>query len=126
MKKLLIIFTLLLSVVALSSAAHAQSESNLAGTYWVAGTNPGGNGSYKGIATIAKSGDRYRIHWEVGTTYDGIGKLNDKVFTVEWGTATENVGTVTYALQPSGSLKGTWFVAKDPGHLGTEVLTPKK
>ncbi|MCE9624392.1 MAG: hypothetical protein K8R69_02895 [Deltaproteobacteria bacterium] len=126
MKKFLVIAALLLSVGALGSAARAQSAPNLAGTYWVSGTNPDGKGSYKGIATLVKSGDTYRIHWEVGTTYDGIGKLNDKTFTVEWGTATENVGTVTYILQPNGSLKGTWSVAKDPGHLGTETLTPKK
>jgi hypothetical protein len=123
MKKILLAFTFLLSA---AFVTDALGQGSLAGVYAVTGTNPGGKGAYKGIATIVKSGDNYRIHWEVGTTYDGIGKLNGKVFTVEWGTSTANVGTVTYNLQPDGSLKGTWFVAKNPSELGTENLVPKK
>ena len=124
MKKALIALVILISS-GMVGIAHAQTA-NIAGTYLVAGTNPGNTGSYKGIATIVKSGDTYRIHWEVGTTYDGIGKLTGNTFSVEWGTAKENVGTVTYTVQPDGSLKGTWFVAKNPSVLGTEILTPKK
>jgi hypothetical protein len=106
--------------------AEAFGQPSIAGSYWVQGTNPGGKGAYKGIATIVKAGDSYRMHWEVGTIYEGIGKLNGNVFTVEWGTIKENVGTVTYTLQTDGSLKGTWFVAKNPSDLGTETLNPKK
>jgi len=124
MKKALLVLVILLGN-GIISGAQAQSG-NIAGTYLVSGTNPGNTGNYKGIATIVKSGETYRIHWEVGTTYDGIGKLNGNTFSVEWGTAKENVGTVTYTLQPDGSLKGTWFVAKNPSVLGTELLTPKK
>ena len=123
MKKLLLTFVLLMST---GIAAETLAQANIAGAYWVNGTNPGGKGAYKGIATIIKSGDSYRIHWEVGTTYDGVGKLNAGVLKVEWGNATENVGTVTYNVQPDGILKGTWFVAKNPTDLGTETLTPKK
>ena len=123
MKKLLIIFVLLMSA---GIAVHSFAQTNIAGTYWVKGTNPGGKGAYQGIATVIKSGDSYRIHWEVGTIYDGVGKLNGGVLTVEWGNTKENVGTVTYNLQPDGSLKGTWFTARNPTDLGTETLTPKK
>jgi len=96
------------------------------GSYRVQGTNPGGRGAYRGTADIVKAGDSYRVHWRVGTVYDGVGKLSGNTFKVEWGTATEHVGTVTYDVQPDGSLKGTWFVAKNPNDLGTEVLIPKK
>lgn len=123
MKKILIALTLLLGTGFLAAPAHAA---DISGTYWAAGTNPGGQGQYKGIATIVKAGDVYRVHWEVGTVYDGVGKLIDKTFAVDWGTATSNVGTVTYTLQPDGSLKGTWSTAKNPSLLGTEILTPKK
>ena len=125
MKKYPIFFILCL-LATFSATTFAQSNRDLSGSYWVQGTNPGGTGTYKGIATIVKSGEVYRIHWEVGTTYDGIGKFQDNTFQVEWGTSKENVGSVTYKLQADGSLKGTWFVAKNPGVLGTETLTPKK
>src|SRR4029450_9312964 len=104
----------------------ASAQTSIEGSYRVEGTNPGGKGSYRGVAHIVKAGDSYRIHWSVGTVYDGVGKLNGKVFQVEWGTTTEHVGTVTYALQEDGSLKGTWFVAKRPNDLGIETLFPKK
>ncbi len=123
MKKLLLIFALLMSV---GFVTDCLAQAAIGGSYWVQGTNPGGKGAYKGVATIIKSGDSYRIHWEVGTTYDGVGKLNGSVLTVEWGNSKENVGTVTYNLQPDGTLKGTWSVARNPTDLGTEILTPKK
>ena len=125
MRKVILIFAMLWSAGVIG-VNEAQAQTNLAGTYWVQGTNPGGRGAYKGVATIVKAGDTYRVHWEVGTVYEGIGKLNGNTFAVEWGTTKENVGTVTYTLQPDGTLKGTWFVAKNPSSLGTEILTPKK
>ena len=121
MKKALVLFAALF-VTGLAPLAHAT----IAGTYRVNGTNPGSGSAYKGTATILQSGDSYRMHWQVGTSYDGIGKFDGKTLTVEWGTATQNVGTVTYTLQADGSLKGTWFTASNPKSLGTETLTPKK
>ncbi len=117
---------LLAIVLVLVSTGTVLAEANIAGTYWVTGTNPGSGSAYKGVATILKSGDSYRMHWEVGTTYDGVGKFDGKILQIAWGTATENVGTVTYTLQADGSLKGTWFTASNPKSLGTETLRPKK
>jgi|ERR671919_1052687 hypothetical protein len=121
MKKLFIAIALLLV-----SAGGALAEANIAGIYWVTGTNPGSGSPYKGVATILKSGDNYRMHWEVGTSYDGVGQFDGKTLKVAWGTATANVGTVTYTLQADGSLQGTWFTANNPKSLGTETLRPKK
>lgn len=108
------------------ASAQAQNAANIAGTYRVMGTNPGSGSQYQGTATIVKDADKYRIHWNVGTVYDGVGTLKGDTLTVEWGTATSHVGTVTYTLQKDGVLKGTWYDAKDPKTLGTENLTPSK
>jgi len=125
MRKILYLL-LVVMTVSVSPLVRAQTERDISGTYWVQGTNPGGKGSYQGIATVVKTGDAYRVHWEVGTVYQGVGKLKGNTFQVEWGTSKENVGTVTYQLQPDGSLKGTWYVAKNPESLGTETLSPKR
>jgi hypothetical protein len=124
MKKFIFLFSLFISFLSLDLVS-AQTRA-IEGSYRVQGTNPGGKGSYHGTADIVKAGDSYRIHWSVGTVYDGVGKLNGNVFQVEWGTTKSHVGTVTYVLQPDGVMKGTWFVAKNPNDLGTEILTPKK
>jgi len=120
------ILSFLLLSLFLLGVAQAQTPPNLAGTYSVAGTNPGNTGSYTGMATIAKDGEKYKMHWQVGTTYDGVGTLSGNTFTAEWGTDKAHVGTVTYTLQKDGSLKGTWYDARDPKNLGTETLTPMK
>ena len=38
------------------------------------------------------------------SAYEGTGKLEDNLLTVEWGSATP----VVYALADDGSLKGLW------------------
>ncbi len=126
-KPLFILF--FLGCLAVSAPLRTQTPAAapaIGGGYLVTGTNPGNTGRYRGIATIVKEGDKYRVHWQVGTSYDGIGSLNGNTLTVEWGTATQHVGTVTYTVQADGTLKGTWFVAKDPKNLGTETLVPRK
>ncbi len=107
------------------AASPSAGDLKIEGTYSVQGTNPGGRGSYRGRATIAKEGNQYRVHWSVGTVYDGVGTLKGNVFAVEWGDRNTHLGTVTYTVEPSGVMKGTWFVDKNPSLLGTETLTPR-
>jgi len=97
-------------------AAAADKPSDIAeGTYAVSGRNPNG-GRYKGTVEIEKDGEEYHVSWKVGeSAYDGTGKLEGNLLTVEWGSATP----VVYALADDGSLKGLW----DAG-LGEETLTP--
>ena len=110
-----------------SKSDSSPSDINLSGVYTTSGTNPGGNqGGYSGYTTITKEGDQYKVHWKVGTVYDGIGKLEGKVFKVEWGSGGNPVGLVTYTLQEGGVLQGTWYTYKNPNALGTETLTPQK
>jgi len=112
--------------LAISAPAIADQGPTITGVYSVSGTNPGSATRYRGTATISKQDGLYRMHWRVGTQYDGVGNLVGNTFTVEWGTATAHVGTVTYVLQPDGVMKGTWYTAKNPNLLGTENLIPQK
>lgn len=101
--------------------------SSIVGDYSVRGTNPGGRSNYSGSANIT-AGDElntYKIHWRVGTIYDGVGKLEGNSFNVKWGTPTAPVGTVIYTLEPGGILKGVWYTHDKPNLLGSEILTPK-
>lgn len=104
-----------------------NNPTSLVGDYAVRGTNPGGRSNYNGSANIS-AGDEpntYKIHWRVGTIYDGIGKLEGNSLNVKWGTPTAPVGTVIYTLEPGGVLKGVWYTNDRPNALGSEILTPK-
>lgn len=104
-----------------------NNAASIIGDYSVRGTNPGGRSNYSGSANIT-AGDEpntYKIHWRVGTVYDGIGKLEGNTFNVKWGTATAPVGTVIYTLEPGGVLKGVWYTNDKPNLLGSEILTPR-
>ncbi len=100
---------------------------SLVGDYSVRGTNPGGRSNYKGSVNITagEEPNAYKIHWQVGTIYEGIGKLEGNSLNVKWGTPTAPVGTVIYTLEPGGVLKGIWYTNKNPNALGSEILTPR-
>ncbi|GEM_PF-2397368 len=103
-----------------------SNNPSLVGTYHVRGTNPGGRSNYHGTATLSSSEkDVYKIHWQVGTVYDGEGKLEGNTLNVKWGTPTAPVGTVVYTLEAGGILKGVWYTNSNPNALGSEILTPK-
>ena len=79
----------------------------------------GGNGGkYQGVVNIAREADRYRLDWKIGpNAYQGEGRLNGNLLTVDWGSATP----VVYALTADGSLKGLW----DAG-ASEEMLIPER
>jgi hypothetical protein len=86
------------------------------GTYKVAGKSGDGS-AYEGTVEIEKDGDAYHLSWEVGdSSYEGTGKLDGNLLTVEWGSSTP----VVYALGADGSLTGLWDAGK-----GEETLTPE-
>jgi hypothetical protein len=99
-------------------AVAAPGDVDLAeGTYDVEGHNPDG-GDYEGTVDIEKKGNGYQLNWEVGdSSYQGSGKLDGNLLTVEWGSSTP----VVYALAEDGSLTGLWAAGK-----GQETLTPEQ
>ncbi|NVO16907.1 MAG: caspase family protein [Rhodoplanes sp.] len=86
------------------------------GRYRVAGRNADGS-RYAGTLAMRREGDLYRLSWRVGSSgYQGTGRLDSNVLTVDWGAATP----VVYALAADGTLTGLW----DAGR-GEEILTPE-
>jgi hypothetical protein len=98
-------------------ATAAEDASPPEGEYSVEGKSDDGKG-YSGTVTISKEGDDYKLNWKVGDSeYEGDGKLDGNLLTVNWGNSTP----VVYALADDGSLKGLWAA----GH-GEETLTPEQ
>jgi hypothetical protein len=86
-------------------ATDAQA-SGIGGSYAVKGVNPDGS-PYAGSCEVAQKGDgSYSFDWIVGgSTYIGVGRLEDGVMTVDWGDSSP----VVYKVQSGGRvLVGTW------------------
>src|SRR5436190_17760318 len=112
----------LLIIAAIASGPAAAQQ--IGGRYTVEGTNPDGS-PYRGTAEILPAGGRTcRILWNVGTTWNGVCLIGERVLGVTYrsGNAT---GMAVYDLQPDGVLRGVWTLA-DGAKSGTETLTPAK
>ncbi|MFN0262288.1 hypothetical protein ACKTEK_00265 [Tepidamorphus sp. 3E244] len=100
-------------------AALANPE----GTYRVEGTNPDDGNEYAGTVEVTRTGNTYKIVWDVGRTrYEGTGvgavfedgallvgeaQDNDVVLSVAY-VAGNTYGTTIYVLQPNGTWVGSW------------------
>ncbi|MCB1322299.1 MAG: fibronectin-binding protein [Leptospiraceae bacterium] len=82
---------------------NSGKREGIEGDYRAEGTNPDGS-RYTGTVTIEKNGAIYDVHWEVGSSYDGVGTLEGNTFTVEWG----QPSPVIYTVHPNGTMMGTW------------------
>jgi hypothetical protein len=100
--------------------ATGGSPGKVEGVYVVKGTNPGGD-SYQAKLKVAKTGQTYRLEWEVaGTSLNGVGiKVDDGLFAV-WGEK-EPFGVVSYSFE-EGRAKGIWTLS-DATQTATENLT---
>jgi len=88
------------------------------GSYKVEGKNADGSTYQGNVVEITKQGRSYHLTWQVGSSsYEGDGRLDGNLLTVDWGAATP----VVYALGDDGSLTGLW----DAGN-GEETLTPEE
>ena len=98
-------------------AGAAMAWADISGTYFVYGRHGDGR-AFEGTATITAGEDGYAIEWLIGaTSYSGIGVLEGRVLSVEWGTEAPAI----YVEMPDGELHGTF----EDG-LGVELLTPEK
>jgi len=107
-----------------AGVAVPASAQSVGGKYDVSGTNADGS-PYQGTATITRSSNTTcRIHWQTGSTSDGICMLANKSFAAAYQLG-KDVGLVVYELQSDGTLNGVWTIADQSG-AGTEILTPVK
>ena len=116
--------TLVGAAVLVFGFAAAASAQNVGGKYTVQGTNFDGS-PYSGTATITRSSNSTcRMHWETGSTSDGICMLANASLAAAYKMG-DAVGLVLYDVQSDGTLKGVWTIADKSG-AGTETLTPAK
>lgn len=89
--------------------ATGGSPGKIEGAYDVKGTNPGGD-SYHAKLRIAKTGQTYRLEWDVaGRSLNGAGiRVDDGLFAV-WGDQ-EPFGVVSYSFDGARA-KGIWTLA---------------
>ncbi|MCC9605031.1 hypothetical protein LOC68_25005 [Blastopirellula sp. JC732] len=122
-----------LSLVSLLLFAPALSfGGDITGMYDCVGDNAGG-GQYQGTVFISKSGDAYKLEWNIaGRKHQGIAILTDGVLASSWiikqvgpGGIVVQGGVVVYKVEQNGRLSGKW-VGHGGGKILTEVLTPQQ
>jgi hypothetical protein len=88
------------------------------GKYEVTGTNPGGKSTYTGQVTVERTGDTYRVVWNVGgTRYVGTGIGNKEFIAVSYRSG-DQTGLALYAEDGDG-WGGVWTYAGGK-QMGTE------
>ncbi|MBR0674411.1 hypothetical protein [Neoroseomonas soli] len=110
----------LLATIATPALAQRQ------GPYSVEGQGADGQ-RYQGSVMLQPTGQNtWRVTWRVGSdTADGVGLLipEGPLLVVGYVMAGREIGVAAYAVQPDGSLQGTWTQGTGGG-VGTEVMTP--
>ena len=98
-------------------AETTMAWADISGEYFVYGRHGDGR-TFEGTATITASDGEYEIEWLIGAaSYSGIGLLEGRVLTVEWGTEAPAI----YVVMPDGELHGTF-----EDDLGVELLTQEQ
>ena len=89
--------------------------STVAGAYAVEGRNVDGS-AYRGTVLVqARSDGTFEFFWRIGSFHRGIGTLDGKIVTVDFGDAFPAV----YEIQTDGTMSGTWANGR-----ASERLTP--
>lgn len=89
------------------------------GRYAVSGTNPGGDSKYSGDVSVERTGDTYRVVWQVGgQRYVGTG-IGDKNFLAVSYRSGDQTGLALYAENDDGTWIGVWTYAGGK-QVGTE------
>jgi hypothetical protein len=77
------------------------------GTYSVIGSNPGGRGRYSGTVTVERTGDTFRVTWDIGNqTYVGTGIGSEKGIAVSYRSGGET-GLAIYGAN-GNNWEGVW------------------
>jgi hypothetical protein len=92
-----------------NSSTGKAAPPNIAGTYNVTGSNPGGS-NYKGTLEVIARGDVYQFRWNAGTQYDGVGVQNGNIIAVSFanGSDGKGCGVIDYDIGSDGALNGKW------------------
>jgi hypothetical protein len=108
------------AVALISTAALADPV----GRYTIRGTNPGSGSTYSGEVAVTKTGDTYRVVWNVGgQTYTGTGIGSDNFLAVSYRSGNET-GLALYGRKSDGTWQGVWTYAGG-NQIGTDLWTPR-
>jgi hypothetical protein len=93
------------------------------GKYDVTGTNPGGGSNYSGTVTVQKTGETYKVTWDIdGTQYNGTAIGDDKFLAVSYVSGGDS-GLALFGANGTG-WKGVWTYAGGT-QIGAEAWTKK-
>lgn len=108
-----------LSAAALLWSTAAVLAAGPTGSYSIEGTNPGAGSKYLGTVTVEKTGQTYRVVWDVGgTRYIGTG-IGDKDFIAVSYMSDRDTGLALYGAN-GGNWSGVWTYAGGR-QIGTEI-----
>jgi hypothetical protein len=97
----------LLTAIAIVVASTLASLADPVGRYSVSGSNPTGGGRYSGTALVERTGDTFRVTWNInGDIYVGTGIGSDKGFAVAYR-AGDQAGIAIYGAKGDG-WEGVW------------------
>lgn len=99
--------------------ADLAKDTDLSGYYLVEGVQ--GGKRYEGMTSLVRVRNVYVVNWTIpgGQSFDGVGLLTGKTFSVGWATKGGSKGVTVYELDGT-TLKGRW------GHLPSDGLTCKE
>lgn len=109
--------------VAFFLLAVAPALADPDGQYDVKGANPGGGSAYEGTVAVEKTGDAYRVIWQIGSQFFiGTGVVDGSSLAV-WFQSGNFTGVALYAAD-GDNWKGKWVTAGGT-ELGSEQWTRK-
>jgi len=113
-----------ISAAAATCLLSAAALADPVGRYWVQGTNPGNAKPYSGQVEVSRTGDTYRVVWQIGgDTYTGTGIGSDDFLAVSYRSGSET-GLALYGRKPDGTWQGIWTYAGGR-QIGTDRWSPR-
>ena len=99
--------TLAAFVVALALSNTLAFAGDPVGRYSVIGSNPGNKGQYAGTVTVERTGETFRVTWDIGSqTFIGTGIGSDKGFAVSYRSGNQT-GLAIYGAR-GDNWEGVW------------------
>ena len=108
-------------VVALVMSCGLAFAGDPVGRYSVIGSNPGSNDRYAGTVTVERTGETFRVTWDIGSqTFIGTGIGSDKGFAVSYRSGNQT-GLAIYGAK-GDNWEGVWTYTGGQ-NIGGEVWT---
>ena len=113
--------TLAALVAALVLSCTLAFAGDPVGRYSVVGTNPGNKGQYSGTVRVERTGQTFRVTWDIGNqTFIGTGIGSDKGFAVSYRSGNQT-GLAIYGAK-GDNWEGVWTYTGGQ-NIGGEVWT---